>query len=1485
MRPFESKSREFFPKPRQRALLSAALLALGPALPVLRAQTDPAAVRAFAQAGDPDALNALGNAYANGQGVAQDFAEAVRLYELAAARGHAPALFNLGMMSELGRGAPADLGAAFKRYLRAAELGFSAAQFNVGNMYANGIGVNRDFFEAALWFRQAADRGVPEAQYNLGLAYELGRGVGKDEAAAQKWYRAAADQGYPRARYNLALMLEDGRGSRADEATAAALYQAAAAQNFAPAQNNFGIMLAEGRGGLKADPVEAYAWIVLAVENGAKPAARDLLVRQLGPEQLASANARVAVLRSQVDPNAVPPPAAAAPVVVAAAPTKPDPQLAASLAALENARTENARLAGENARLAAATEAAQSARAALDKRLADATARADQTARALVAAEAEAKTASTRPVGPAPAALAALETKVAAAQLAANQAKTENTRLLEENTRLSTAAQNLQREKTAAAEHLAAARPVMPAAPDPAQRAQIEQLQRETATIRAEREDGRRQIAELAVQLKVARETPAPAAPGAPGAESPAVTATTENRLRTLTDDNARLNSEVKRSTTELSTLGRQLRVAQERLAKLGPAAAGAAGAEPVGADREAEAKLAALNATVEELRGANMKLAEENRRLGTKPVAGPDLAPQLAVAQEKVNQLAGEKGALERRLAEATAKPAGPTVDPAIAAQVKGELAETQQKLVSARRETEEIRLKLDEATDALAARTSRFNRELAAANAAAQPAGPDIAPQLAAARARVAQIESEKNALEQRLAVAAAKTMTPAVDPAALTQLKGDLAETRNNLVTARRETEEISLKLDEATGTLATRTARFNRDLDAAKSDAQKGAARGSELSAALAAAQADRAALAQVQKQLSEAEAAFGRQKAAAGELASAEADLAAARAETIRATRERAEVAAENRRLTAATQNQASDREMLGQLNTQLESAGKTISDLNAKNDELAKDFEVSKQALAAALAAQAAAAKAAPAGVAMRLEMQTLQDQVTKLETSLEAERGTAAKEFASLATQLQSARETSRALSEANRALNAAKGSDDTGLRAERDQFEIKVRELTSTSARLAEDKAAAERAVAEVRKNAAATAQERDTFRGQVDDMFAKLTESERRLVQTKQTSDSGRTQLQAVQAEAEQARTALAAAQAKLVETDKAVDQQNTSVAELTGLNDRLTRERTALGTQLTAAQAAAERAKTEFTDLQARTETDAKATARQGAALATLRASEEQSGAKLAEITDQIAKLRAENTRLIQGGDDAAKLRAEATEFRRKLAESEQAGEQHASSVAELTGSNEKLTAERRDLAARVETLTADIAQQREQGARLAQSGQTADVARREAEQRAATLAPVAEQLTAAQRELTGLRSENGRLRDTASANDRERTARIAQLQQENAAIAARLRQAQGTLDQIASAARLINGTVGPPFGNVAPLTAQAGRPAASVPVLAQAERFHSVQEGDSLTRISARYFGTPNRWQEIYDTNRDVLRGENALRPGQRLRIP
>ena len=128
---------------KNRALLAAALIAVGPVDSPVRAQVDLTAVRTRAEQGDPEALNALGNAFANGQGVPQSMADAIRLYQQAADRGLAAAQFNLGMLYELGRGVAPDLARAFAFYLKAAEQGFAPAQFNVGTMYANGLGAKQ----------------------------------------------------------------------------------------------------------------------------------------------------------------------------------------------------------------------------------------------------------------------------------------------------------------------------------------------------------------------------------------------------------------------------------------------------------------------------------------------------------------------------------------------------------------------------------------------------------------------------------------------------------------------------------------------------------------------------------------------------------------------------------------------------------------------------------------------------------------------------------------------------------------------------------------------------------------------------------------------------------------------------------------------------------------------------------------------------------------------------------------------------------------------------------------------------------------------------------------------------------------------------------------------------------------------------------------------------------------------------------------------
>ena len=74
----------------------AVLIALALCVPVQTQTPEIDALRARAEAGDADAQFTLGGMYADGTGVPQDDAEAVRWYRLAAAQGLAFAQYSLG---------------------------------------------------------------------------------------------------------------------------------------------------------------------------------------------------------------------------------------------------------------------------------------------------------------------------------------------------------------------------------------------------------------------------------------------------------------------------------------------------------------------------------------------------------------------------------------------------------------------------------------------------------------------------------------------------------------------------------------------------------------------------------------------------------------------------------------------------------------------------------------------------------------------------------------------------------------------------------------------------------------------------------------------------------------------------------------------------------------------------------------------------------------------------------------------------------------------------------------------------------------------------------------------------------------------------------------------------------------------------------------------------------------------------------------------
>ena len=209
----------------------------------------------------------IGLMYASGQGVPQDYAEAVRWYRMAADQGEALAQFNLGAMYHSGHGISQNYAEALHWYRMAADQGNANAQWNLSVMYRRGQGVPQDDAEAVRWSRRAAERGHASAQSYLGLMYELGRGVKQDHIEAVHWYRLAADQGNGYAEYRLGLMYANGRGVSQDDVEAVRWCRLAAEQGLAEAQAFVGTAYSYGRG-VSQNDAEAIRWFRMAADQG-----------------------------------------------------------------------------------------------------------------------------------------------------------------------------------------------------------------------------------------------------------------------------------------------------------------------------------------------------------------------------------------------------------------------------------------------------------------------------------------------------------------------------------------------------------------------------------------------------------------------------------------------------------------------------------------------------------------------------------------------------------------------------------------------------------------------------------------------------------------------------------------------------------------------------------------------------------------------------------------------------------------------------------------------------------------------------------------------------------------------------------------------------------------------------------------------------------------------------------------------------------------
>lgn len=156
---------------------------------------------AWANNGDVEAMEALGECYVHGFGVTADTDEAERWFVSAAKKdsqyGKAMQLFSgWGEEEDTKAREEEETKAAFALFKLLAERGHAPAQCRLAWCYLGGHGVAEDRSLAAQWYVRSAEMGHGGAQCWIGQCYRYGAGVAKDVAKAREWYGKAAIQGH-----------------------------------------------------------------------------------------------------------------------------------------------------------------------------------------------------------------------------------------------------------------------------------------------------------------------------------------------------------------------------------------------------------------------------------------------------------------------------------------------------------------------------------------------------------------------------------------------------------------------------------------------------------------------------------------------------------------------------------------------------------------------------------------------------------------------------------------------------------------------------------------------------------------------------------------------------------------------------------------------------------------------------------------------------------------------------------------------------------------------------------------------------------------------------------------------------------------------------------------------------------------------------------------------------------------------------------------
>ncbi|HBO0862891.1 TPA: sel1 repeat family protein, partial [Pseudomonas aeruginosa] len=208
------------------------------------------------------------------QGISAHDAEMVRLYQMAADRGHYKAMLNLAGLYVRGIGVDKDEGKAVDLVERAIKLNAPHAFYLMGVMLQQGIGVKQDVRAAMSFFRRSADLGNRYGQAAVGE--EIIRAFqrqpeptkSRGKSIGRKALDCAISQGLPDAAHFLGvdyLIVEK------DTSTALEYLQKAAALGSEKSLWRLYEIFDDGQHGVAKDPKRAFCYYELRKQLRADP--------------------------------------------------------------------------------------------------------------------------------------------------------------------------------------------------------------------------------------------------------------------------------------------------------------------------------------------------------------------------------------------------------------------------------------------------------------------------------------------------------------------------------------------------------------------------------------------------------------------------------------------------------------------------------------------------------------------------------------------------------------------------------------------------------------------------------------------------------------------------------------------------------------------------------------------------------------------------------------------------------------------------------------------------------------------------------------------------------------------------------------------------------------------------------------------------------------------------------------------------------------